>query len=347
MTERLVTVLDLEKKSLRFSRLSAFAAIVALTLPCFAIPYGVTLFLAKYMHFTRSDLTALEQGKIIAKPIDTNLTRELAFIGVTHVDAKASDLMTQFRDIETFKKGEAVLKVKKLSDPPVREDFNSMKLEPDDIKALKKCKPAKCDLKLSADMIATLQNAISRGKSIESVYQDLMFSYVQSYRSKGNSALCEYNDEKKMVSLFEEFKGILSNSTYLKDSHPNLYSHLEKEIPLTGSEKFVYWSKETLGFRPVVTMTEVTIYRASAQTAVITSKQIYANHYMDGSLGVTLVMADENIEKPGFYMIYINRSRTDMLGGLLAGLKRSIAKSRSTSALKENLQLIKQRLEED
>jgi hypothetical protein len=312
----------------------------------FATPQPVTLFLAKYMHFSRSELQALEEGKVVAKSINTDLTRELAFIGVTHVNAKPSSLITQFRDIETFKKAEAVLKVKKLSDPPAREDFDGLKIETDDIKAIKKCKPGKCGLKLSADMISDLQNAMDQGKGIQSVYQDVLYSYVQAYTSRGNTALCEYNDEKKVVSLLEEFKGILSNSSYLKDEHPELYDHLRNDKPLDRTEKFIYWSKETLGFRPVVSMTEVTIYTATPQNVVIISKQIYANHYMDGSLAITLVMADQDLEHPGFYMMYVNRSRTDMLGGLLGGLKRSIAKSRSTSALKENLQLIKQRLEE-
>jgi hypothetical protein len=321
--------------------------VLALASLCLATPDGVTFFLGKYMRFNSSELKALDEGKVVAKAMDTDLTRELAFIGVTHVNAKASSLISQFRDIETFKKGEAVLKVKKLSDPPTREDFNSLKLETDDIKAIKKCKPGKCDLKLSADMIANLQNAIDHGKPVQSVYQDVLYSYVQSYLSRGNAALCEYNDEKKLVSLLQEFKGILSNSLYLKDEHPELYNHLENEKPLNDSETFIYWSKETLGFRPVVTMTEVTIYKATPQNVVITSKQIYANHYMDGSLATTVVMADQSLDQPGFYMMYINRSRTDMLGGLLGGLKRSIARSRSTSALKENLQLIKHRLEEN
>jgi len=321
-------------------------SLMAAASPSAALPDAVTLFLAKYMHFKGSDLSSLEDGDVVAKSLDTDVKRELAFIGATRVEATASSLVAQFRDIENFKKAEAVLKVKKLSIPPVREDFNGLKLESDDIKALKKCKPGKCDLKLSADMITRLRRAISRGESIESAYQDLLFSYVQSYLSSGNAALCEYNDEKKLVRLGVEFKGILSNSVYLKDAYPEFYQHLEKEKPLSGIETFIYWSKETLGFRPVITITEVTIYQLPPRNVVITSKQIYANHYMDGSLATTLLMADEDLDQTGFYMMYINRSRTDMLGGLLAALKRSIAKSRSTAALKENLELIRKRLED-
>jgi hypothetical protein len=234
-----------------------------------------------------------------------------------------------------------------LKNPPVREDFNPMKLEPDDIKALKKCKPGKCDLKLSAEMIRSLQAPANRGKSIDTIYQDILFHYVQSYLAKGNAGLCEYDDEKKTVRVLDEFNGILAASPYLKEGIPAFYEYLSSEKdPPKPVETFIYWSKETLGFRPVITMTQVSIYKPSPKEAVISSKQIYANHYMNGSLALTLLVPENgDLDKPGFYMMYINRSRTDMLGGLLAGFKRSVAKSRSIAALKENLGLIKKRME--
>jgi hypothetical protein len=319
------------------------------SLPCAAaLPESLTRFLAKYMHFNRNELAAVDRGDVVAKALETNVKKELAFFGITRVKAPGSRLIEKFRDIEHFKKGEAVLKVKKLKNPPVREDFNSMKLESDDIKALKKCKPGKCDLKLSNEMIRRIQAPSNRAKSIDTIYQDLLFEYVQSYLAKGNAGLCEYNDEKKVVRVLDEFKGILAASPYLKDGIPALYEYLNSEKPPPKPfETFIYWSKETLGFRPVITMTQVSIYKPNAKEAVIASKQIYANHYMNGSLALTLVVPENgDLDKPGFYMMYINRSRTDMLGGILAGFKRSVAKSRSISALKENLGLIKKRMEE-
>jgi len=83
-----------------------------------SLPDPLTRFLAKYMHFTGSELVAVGRGEVIAKPIDTDAKRELAFFGIVHVNGSTDDLVERFRDIETFKKGEAVLKVKKLSDPP-------------------------------------------------------------------------------------------------------------------------------------------------------------------------------------------------------------------------------------
>jgi hypothetical protein len=323
--------------------------LILFSFPCAGeLPEPLTRFLAKYMRFSRNELAAVDRGEIVAKALETNVKKELAFFGITRVKAPGTLLIERFRDIEKFKKGEAVLKVKKLKNPPVREDFNAMKLEPDDIKALKKCKPGNCDLKLSAEMIRKLQAPSNRNKSVDTIYQDVLYEYVQSYLAKGNAGLCGYNDEKKVVRVLDELNGILIDSPYLKDTIPALYEYLNSEKqPPNGVETFIYWSKETLGFRPVITMTQVSIYKPSVNEAVIASKQIYANHYMTGSLALTFLLAENgDLEKPGFYMMYINRSRTDMLGGLLAGFKRSIAKSRSTAALKENLGLIKKRLEE-
>jgi len=197
-------------------------------------------------------------------------------------------------------------------------------------------------------MIKSLQAALFRGKSVDTIYQDLLFTYVQSYLAKGNAALYQYNDEKKVVRVLDEFKGILAGSIYLKDRYPELFDYLDQEKSPPGIESFIYWSKETLGFRPVITITHVSILKFPPSNVVISSKQIYANHYMNASLSNTVLVSDhEDFEKPGFHMMYINRSRTDMLGGLFAGLKRSIAKSRSITALKENILLTKKRTEEE
>ena len=336
----------IRKNILRYI-VGSLAIIVCCSVSVQALPDPLTRFLAKYMHFSRSELLAVQRGEVVAKPLDTNVKTELAVFGVVRVNAPASLLIETFRDIETFKKGEDVLKVTKLSNPPVREDFNGLTLEADDIKALKKCKPGKCDLKISAEMLKRMQSAITQGKSIDALYRDLLFEYVQSYLAQGNAALYKYNDEKKVVRLLDEFKGIVAASPYLKESLPDFYSYLDTEKrPPNTVESFIYWSKENLGFRPVISITQVSMYKSNATQAVIASKQIYANHYMNGSLGITVALSEqEDLTKPGFYMMYINRSRTDMLGGLLSGLKRSIAKSKSTTAVRQNVLMTKKRLE--
>jgi hypothetical protein len=74
------------------------------------------------------------------------------------------------------------------------------------------------------------------------------------------------------------------------------------------------------------------------------SKQLYGSHYFDSSLGLTLLLRDIN---PGTtVLVYINRSRIDVLSGFLGGLKRAIVRSRGRSAMEDTLARIRTRLPE-
>jgi hypothetical protein len=318
-----------------------------------AMPESLHIMLAKHMKFSKQDLLAVQRGELVARPLETSAKQEVAFFGIIYVNAPPALLIQKFRDIETFKAGESVLKIKKLSDPPSKEDFKQMTLDKDDLRELKKCKPGKCDMKLSAAMIEQFHKSVNVSdrnyeKKATELYHDLLFEYVQSYLSRGNSSLLEYYDQKKRVPLSVEFKAILAGYPYLHERLPEFYQYLYNypKEKLQNIENYIYWSRETLQFRAVTTITHVSMYRPNPREAIFASKQIYANHYLTGSLALTgLISEHDDQNKPGFYMMYINRTRTDMFGGLFSGLKRSLTKSRSTTALKEGILSIKQRLE--
>jgi hypothetical protein len=72
---------------------------------------------------------------------------------------------------------------------------------------------------------------------------------------------------------------------------------------------------------------------------VIASKQIWASHYYDGSLGIT-VLVDAN---PGTYLVYLNRSRIDLLRD--AGFKRWLVKRFAPGAIRKEVVTLKRQVE--
>ena len=76
---------------------------------------------------------------------------------------------------------------------------------------------------------------------------------------------------------------------------------------------------------------------------MIASKQIYATHYFDASLGLTVLV--RRGEGPGYYLMYLNRSRADALKGGFSGLRRAVVEGRTVDGMKKNLFLTKQKLE--
>jgi hypothetical protein len=78
---------------------------------------------------------------------------------------------------------------------------------------------------------------------------------------------------------------------------------------------------------------------------MIATTQIYASHYIDGSVAVNALIPSATGEGADFYWLYLNRSRVGRLGGLLGTLSRPIMQRRARAGLTKSLVQTKQRLE--
>lgn len=110
----------------------------------------------------------------------------------------------------------------------------------------------------------------------------------------------------------------------------------------------MYWSKDVYNAaKPVVTVTHVNIFRsedgAAAPAVVVAGKQIFASHYMNGALGLTMVLGDAS--DGARYLVYLNRSQLDLLGGIFGFLKRSVLESRIRRDTPKILRALRDRIE--
>jgi hypothetical protein len=112
----------------------------------------------------------------------------------------------------------------------------------------------------------------------------------------------------------------------------------------------VYWSKELVRGRPVISITHVATAAAVDDSPVayaVGSKQIYAMHYYDASLGLTLLVPDRRSASSGTFVVYLNRSRIDLFDGLFGGVARRIVAGRARGVVAEQLQRLQQALAAD
>jgi hypothetical protein len=77
---------------------------------------------------------------------------------------------------------------------------------------------------------------------------------------------------------------------------------------------------------------------------VIASRQIFANHYIDASLGLT-ALVDSGDGSGMSYLLYVNRSRIDRFPGPFGGLARALMKPRIRKGVENSLAIAKARLE--
>jgi len=311
--------------------------------------------LVKQIKLTDAEMAGLSQGRVLARMLKSKDKREVTGLGMIRINISQEEFLKRYRDIATFKQGPEVLQIGKFGNSAKIQDVQGLTLDPGDIADLKSCKPGSCALKLSTEMIDKLKaSALSGADAHEksnTALRELLVAYVNDYVQRGDAALITYNDDKHPFSVADDFKSLLGDAALLQEYAPELARYLlgypKTELP--GTESFIYWSKEKFGLKPVISITQVVIYQrdvGNRKELLIATKQLFADHYFDSSLGMAILTQEPADSKlPGNYLVYVNQSRADAIKGFLTGLRRSIVESKSLTTLKTSLKITKERLE--
>jgi hypothetical protein len=322
-----------------------------------AVPASLRDFLEQHAGFEKSDIRDLAEGRPVAKVAETKSGDEVAVAGAVRVGVPRDFFLRQFIDIVGFKRQQSIHAVGKFEKPPTLGDLDGLQLHPKSMDALRDCRAGHCQLKLSAKDILRFQQEIAwsqpgAAESANGLFRGILLQRLLSYLESGNRGLADYNDKKSPVSLARESSRLVSESAYLQEFAPRLADCL-KLFPDcdSGIETFHYWSKENYGhgLKSVVSMTQVLIDRqkvGDSEWIWEASKQLYADHYSDSSLGVMLMVeASPENGNPSFYLIYLNRTHFDSLRGFWAFVIRGIIRGKARGELSDQLELIRTRMQ--
>jgi hypothetical protein len=234
---------------------------------------------------------------------------------------------------------------------------DGLTLDPGDIEDLRKCTIGQCKLKLDLRALERFRYEIGwstpeAADQVNRLARDVVAGYVAAYQEAGDAALIEYRDRETPVSVAAGTRALLNRVPWLAQAAPGLREYIDAfpRAPRTDVEDVIYWSKEAFGLKPMVSATHMMVWRRGdgAADATILSKQIFATHYIEASLSVTLLSSDGRPDHAGVFVVYLNRSLVDMLqGGLFGPFRRSVARSKTKGGLSEHLETLKKRLEAD
>jgi hypothetical protein len=331
-------------------------------------PEGSLEALRSVADLTPAQWNEVNQGQPAARTLVPSEKLEMGVLGVARVRAGAACYEKLFQDIENFKKDPKVLRIGKMTLPLKRIELAGFRFEPDDLADLRNCRVGDCSVKLPASTIMRLEEKVDWSAPDYTVWamkivRDELWKYLEAYLAEGDAALMVYNDKSEPVSMAQQFRGLLDASPGLGELAPEFRDYLAQypKMQLPGVTQFFYWSVEEFGLKPVASITHVIIYRRPGE-AIIASKQIYANHYFDASLGLTdaldltptsgsEVTTDSPTAgpaapvSPAMYLMYVNRSQIDLLGGVFGGLRRSLARGRLREGVKQNLMQVAKKVE--
>ena len=266
------------------------------------------------------------------------------------------DYVAWYKKVENFKLSPMILDVGMIGNPPQPGSMNRATFDPKEFLTIQSCEAGNCPIKLTAQEIQRFTSGVdwSAANYAEQAnvrLRQMWLNYVQNYLNRGNAALGFYQDKQDKIDLAKVFEELLNAAPWLHESFPESLKQLREYAGTSqlAENDFVYWSKERYGFgmKPILNLFHVTIQKPNPAVMLIASKQIRSSHYFDGSLGLTLLFdapdADNGAKE--CYLIYVNRSRLDLLRGGLWGMKKSLVQRQLPGEIKKQLVLIKKSAE--
>jgi hypothetical protein len=292
-------------------------------------------FLAPSVVVSAGDRARLDRDQVLARVL-SGKAGQLAVFVATRVNTRPDALVAWTRTIAELKRSRFVLAIGRLSEPPRATDLEDLTLDQRDLDAVRRCRPGDCGLKLSAGDIESLTAVLATAgadwrDAAQREFRRLLIQRVLQYRAGGLAALDPPADGKKSRRPDDALSGIVEQSPYLAKL-PHVIAWL-KDYPRAESdvESLFYWSKEHYGEgKPVISITHVGIVRPASDhrlpAVLVAGKQIFATHYFEGGLGLTMVVRDATTGTP--YLAYVNRSQVDMLRGFFGGVVRGVLEDR-------------------
>src|SRR5215469_3083351 len=149
-------------------------------------------FFREYVGLTDDQVSAIRNGKPIAKVLESRMPDEVFVFGAVYVKAAPESYLKLASDVDALRKLPNYLAIQKFSDPPQLSDLEGFTLEAEDIKELKNCKPGHCEMQLPTEAMETFQQSVNwgapdRSDRVNRLGQQMALEALLRYMQGGNS----------------------------------------------------------------------------------------------------------------------------------------------------------------
>jgi hypothetical protein len=314
-------------------------------------PVDVRALLKEIGGFTDQDLGQIDRGVAIARVLETD-TREIAVAGAVRIRAQRDRLVARVRDIDHLKRSAVVLDAGRFHEVPIAEDLARAPFEEYNLD-LRDCRPGECRVRLSADDITRFHQTVDwratdwRDRSTRT-WREVLAAHAAAYARDGRAALPVYTNKAESLSVASELLVLSAKFGFASRFSTDLHRYLQQfgRARPACAEETMYWSKEDFGVRPVLRISHQIICPAH-DAVLIATNQVYADHYLDAALGLTIAVDAGDAAGDAFYMIAVNRARTRSLSGFLRRMLRGTVQGRSRDAMRKILTGTRAGLESD
>lgn len=268
-------------------------------------------------------LAAIDRGDAVARLLPTTDGRDVAIIGVVRIAATRQSYLASVDDFAAWLRTPTRTRLGVFDAAPGLATMRELRVPDDEARDLRKCRPGDCTTKLPS---AAMEHARARidwsaadnVRHVTAWTRARLLDLLQDYVGRGNAALPVY-DDKAQVRSADVSQALLARSVYLTQTGAVLGTYLQR-YPAgrpTGARDVLHWSEDSgTRFRPVLSVAHSVVWTPPTHegTAVIATKQLYANHYFEGALEVVSVTERGGAGGgPASYLVLERRVRFDAI----------------------------------
>ncbi len=306
--------------------------------------------MAREAGFADSDVARIHSGEAVARilPLPDNAAAFIA--GMVRIDASENALLDLIRRMEALRSDGRTLQTGPFGTPPCLDDLAALEFEAQDLKDLRKCAVADCQMQEVGSTIELAKRidwaAGDNEAQASRMLKEGLLARVQAYLQQGSLPVYENNDRPEPVA--SAIEKILAASPEIVRQDPGLFEYLQ-HFPtgrLAEVENSTYWAKD-VARRPVVSVVHQCIHRVeygNRTCTFVSRRHIYDSRYFIGYAEFLALLPDPETPKR-FYFQRSVRVLIDPPSGLFRGLVLSRIKAQMRDALTSDLGRLKERLE--
>jgi hypothetical protein len=215
-----------------------------------------------------------------------------------------------------------------------------MSLDPSDAKALEKCQPLKCDVKLPANEMERFRTALEKSHDplprADSMMREWLVAYVNAYRADSAEETVVYDDTKRPVRSSDVFRALLAEpmpSGIDAEPFTSMLAVPRAARPPSVTSRISWELDRMPGLKPILEVVERSMISPPGHSdqSWMATKLLYASHYFESQVEyLTVTDAPSAVGQGASYLIVLRRQKFDDLpsGGLFNIRGKAVKKLR-------------------
>jgi hypothetical protein len=277
-------------------------------------------FLARWAGVSPAERRDVESGRVVARTLDVTDQKDVAGLAVVKIGVPKTFLLDWLRNPEASG-GESVLAAGEIGDPPRAQDVEGLRFDAGQFDEVRNCRIGDCAIKLPPSEIARIEREASgrlAAADAADLLRRLLLETAAGYRRAGDAGLGVYADSPQRVEVRDAVQRLLATPPHVLAGIADLARRVAEDPFALGGR--LVWTKERLWKRTVVSLDHQFVLEPSAAEGVVVSKRLFASHYFEAAFSVAAVHETAG----ACYLVFLNRSRSDVSGKGFSGLERAL-----------------------